>query len=1504
MLIFIFGAVIAIQSPKVQLFLAGKAVEALNKHIDGDIVFDEISLLPFNALVLKNVSVIDRSPYINDSIPGFEKTDTLFNAGHITATFGLKGLFMQNGLHLRTAKIRDASFTLVTEPSPYDSSGRVNLSRIFRIKSSSDTNDVKDNEIFNIAKVEIHNLRFRLKNPKTGFDIPEDAINWGDLDVTLHRLKGRGLKMKGPVMQGIADDLSFTEKSGYKVEKISGRAKVGNGRTLITDVSIKDLWSDIKSPRILMTYKDTKSWSDFINSVMMDIKVEKSRVNLHSVSYFAPTLKNRSMTAEISAHYKGYINDFSVTEIKLRALDSEVYGKAEGSIIGLPDSQGMMTDISLQDFNFTLEELEKCLKGWIPNADIPIGRFAPGERLNFNGRMRGPLNRLKVKGYIDSEAGSVDALLDIRNLIDPARPPIIGGNIATNELHLGRVFNIKDLGRLSMRSGLSANLDTKGKRVIKLDSLKIDKLVAHGYEYSGIAASGIYENDAFNGKIVCRDPNLNFLFQGVFSPSSKTKNAIYQFYANLGYADLHALNLDKREKSKLSLKTMANFRVLESSDIIGNIDIKDIVLEDAGGTHEIGEIAVSSHVNENINRIKLKSSFAEGSYVGSGFLDAFLKDLKALTAGKETPALFKKEIPEASGNDYKVSLSLHDTRDILAFLMPGFYIADSTYINVDINKNGGLQGKIKSRRLAYLDKYIKGVNLKLGNEGDELSAELSASEINASPFLLKNNRMLMYARDNNVGLGFSYDNETEASNSGEIYMRGSLERRGPDSLSLKAEMLPSNIYFQSDAWSIGNSNFSLDKKGIRIEDLLIRNNSQSIRLKGGYSSTVKDSLNLSLEMFDLSILNSLIKKNLDLKGTLSGDAVLTSPAKKGWNLQMKMKCDSSYFAGKAAGTVNVQCESDSTGKAFILLCKNKIGGKKTFDGLARLVPGRKTSLDGRLILDSLNLGYAKPFLTDIFHVMEGDLSGGLRFSGPLSRLNIKSEGLNIRKGLLGVDFTKVVYNVEGKADIDSTGVSFRNIGISDRFGSKGAVNGKIRWRNFKNISFDTEIALNEMEALNISESGNPGFYGNVFATGRLKISGPIKALVLDADVSTAKDGSFHVPMTQAASSSSSDLLTFKEPEKKVYIDPYEAMMAVISKKAEENSLNIKLHINVDQGTEARIEIDKDSGNVLTGRGNGIIDIDIRPSENAFGLNGNYNISSGKYHFEALGIVRRDFTIQNGSSIKFNGDIMKSELDIKALYKTKTAIGPIIADTSATTRRTVECIISLRDRLSSPRVGFAINIPDLDPTTKALVDNALSTNDKVQKQFLSLLISNSFLPDERSGIVNNASMLNTTVTEIMANQLNSILQTLNIPLDLGLGYQNNKGSDIFDVALSTALFDNRVIVNGTIGNRQYRTSTSRNEFVGDLDIAIKIDKPGALRLTLFSHSADQYSNYLDNSQRNGVGLTYQREFSNIKEFLRNLFKGRKKRKEENAALERARQTEEKVKLSIENKKDGK
>ena len=109
--------------------------------------------------------------------------------------------------------------------------------------------------------------------------------------------------------------------------------------------------------------------------------------------------------------------------------------------------------------------------------------------------------------------------------------------------------------------------------------------------------------------------------------------------------------------------------------------------------------------------------------------------------------------------------------------------------------------------------------------------------------------------------------------------------------------------------------------------------------------------------------------------------------------------------------------------------------------------------------------------------------------------------------------------------------------------------------------------------------------------------------------------------------------------------------------------------------------------------------------------------------------------------------------------------------------------------------------------------------------------------------------------------------------------------MFDVAVSTQLFNNKVLVNGSVGSRR-NSSSSSTDVVGDLDIEVKLNKSGQFRLKLFSHSADGYTNYLDNSQRNGVGLSYQGEFNNIQRFFRMiLFRKKMEAAMKKAALER-------------------
>ena len=1508
----IVAALIAVQSPAVQTYMADKILASLKNSIDGDITIGKIHVAPFKAVMLKDVAVIDRHPFPDTS--GAAPVDTFFSARYVTASLSIKNLTSPDGgIYLSSAKVTDGQFNLTIEPGIDSASSSTNLKRIFHLGNSDKNEEKKDKEVFSISNVKLEGMRFRMVNYKqdrTAYG--SDSINWFDLDVCDINLSGRALKLKGPVMSGTCDKLSFREKSGFECLLLSGKAKVGNGKTIVDDLRIKDDWSDITLPSFVMSYKDTDSWSYFTSDVRMTGQIKLSIVSMKTLGYFAPALKNFRLAARLEGDVDGYVNDLSVKDIHIRTSDADGYrdwadhegygisGTITGSVVGLPDSYGMMTEATLSHIRFTSSGLEHFIKGWVPGASLNISNLCKGSRLEFSGRMRGPLNRLHVHGILTDGAGKVNANAHIFNVIDKYRPLEIGGTVQTESLDISRIVAGVPIGPCDMRAGLSATLAEDGPDV-RIDSLHVDRLNALGYDYTGLSAAGTYSQEAFNGRIVCSDPNLNFLFQGIFTLSSKTNNALYKFYANLGYADLNALNIDKRGTSKVSFTTQANFTRVSGEDIIGNIDVNDILLEDDHGIHNIGDIEISSHARNDMNRVKFTSSFADISYVGSKFFASFMRDLQTVTTKKELPSLYRDPGSTWDGNRYDLSFRFHDTKDLLSFIAPGAYIADSTALTLSIDDDGAMEAELKSGRLAYKDKYLKGIDLRIDNSGKQLTGILNAGEVSASPILAKSCNLQVLADNDSIGLGFRYDNESELANRGEIILNGNIYRDDKDSLAVRANFLPSYIYFKSNLWKIASNDINIHKETAKVDSLALIGNGQTILLDGGWSASKTDTLRLNMDKFDISLVNAFTSFDMDIKGRVTGRAMLISPAREKTGLLMGIVCDSTGFGGREVGTLRVGGVWDEEKQGFSYACRNLLEGNQTFGANGNFYPKTK-QIEGKLSLSGFDLGYAEPFLKSVFSSMDGRLSGDISFNGPLEKLEIDGNDLNLADGKLGVDFTKVTYNVSGPLSVSSSGLRFHNMDISDRFNAKGTVNGLIGWDHFRDMTFDTGIRFSKMEVLNLRESDNPSFYGNVSATGEVAITGPLNAIILSADAKTDKQGDFHIPLNTSSSAGTSNLLTFKEPYKEIIIDPYEEMMRRLKEKEKKsNDFGVRLKVNATPQVSANIEIDKAAGNVLTGYGNGLIDLDIRPSTGVFSINGNYSITSGVYHFVALGIAKRDFTIQDGSSVRFTGDVMDSDLNINALYKTKASVGTLIADTTSTsTRRTVECGIAITDKIKNPRLDFSINIPDLDPTTQGRVESALNTQDKVQKQLLALLLTNSFLPDEQSGVTNtSSSMLYTNVSEIMAGQLNNILQKLNIPLDFGLDYQQDvSGSNIFDVALSTALFNNRVIVNGTIGNRQYKSSTSSSDVVGDLDIDVKLDKPGAVRLNLFSHSADQYTNYLDNSQRNGIGLTYQKEFNTFGEMIRNMFRSRKRKQEIEAEKLQEQQNERQIKIRIE------
>ena len=1483
------------QTPQVQTYIAKKAINKLEEGINGRMEIGKIHTNPFKAVVIKDLVILDSAPY--RSLDGRLSSDTLFRAGSIEASFSIKNMFSPNGLYIRSARIADAMMYLSIEPGSDSLSSTNNLKRIFRLGRNSGNKEKSDKDIFTISDVNIDNMSFVMYNWKKDPAKFAGGINWFDMEVRDICLEGKNLKMKGPVMSGECRKLSFSEKSGYVCLGISGTAKVGNGLMSVSGFRLKDPWSDIDIPDLQMSYKDTDSWTEFVTDVRMRGDIRPSEVSLKSLRYYAPALAGRSMIASVHGLVDGPVCNMRLERVNIvtrhEEADSTLSGISaivNGSISGLPETSKMTITADISNAEFTSDAIGNFVRGWAPSAKLNISKFCPGQTLEFNGRVSGRLNDFSVSGDISSDTGYILTSLDIRNAVNRDEAIGISGDIMTDGLDVHSLLGKGPVGECNVDATLSANIS---KENISLDikSLNSDKLNIAGYDYSGISAAGKFTENMFDGRIVCSDPNLNLLFQGLISFSNKTGNAIYNFYANIGYADLNALNFDKRGTSRLSLTTRANFTRIGGDNIIGKIDINNLRLEGNSGAHEIGDIIINSHTRGDINRIQFNSKFAEASYSGSSFLSGFVKDISNLTLASALPSALKNRPKKYEGNHYDISLQFHDSKDILSFLSPGAYIADNTDIRLKVSEDGALKAGIVSDRIAYKGKYIKGVHADICNPAGGLVCNVTGDEISVSPLEMKAARACLTAAGDSLRIDYIYDNREDnlqEAGHGNISLKGKLSRNRQGILSTTATFLPSDFILDSRKWMVKSEMITVRDGDIGIRGLKISNGNQSVLLDGGISKTATDTLSLILNKFDMDIINLVTADKMGIRGKATGKAMLVSPVGKEAGLLANLTCDSTMIAGRELGLLRIASVREEENDRFSIYCRNELNGGENIRLSGFYYPSGNR-IEGKLNLNSFDIGYATPLTSSIFPDMGGSISGNISFKGPAYSLDVESSNLRLDDAKLKVGYTGVEYTANGPVSLSSNGVRFENVQVRDDSEGEGMVSGSIDWDRFRNISFNTQIDFSKMQVIDIAEGENPIFYGDLSATGTFGISGPFNSIMLTATASTANNGFLSIPISNANSSSTSNLLTFREKEQFKAKDPYDEIAGRYRKKEKKSSdLGIKLSITATPEVRANIEIDKASGNVITGNGNGRIDLEIRPSKSIFNINGNYNITNGIYHFVALGVAKRDFSIQDGSSIRFNGDIMESDLDINARYRTKASVGTLIADTtSVSTRRIVDCGISISDKLRNPRLGFTIDIPDLDPTTKAKVESALNTQDKVQKQLLALLLTSSFIPDEASSITNrSSSILYSNMTEIMAGQLNNILQKLDIPIDFGLDYQQNmSGTDIFDVALSTALFNNRVTVNGNIGNRQYGIGGGGSEVVGDLDIDVKLDKSGTFRLNLFSHSADQYTSYLDNSQRNGLGLTFQKEYYSIGEFFRNLFKRKRRRLEEDAAAQK-------------------
>lgn len=1456
-------AVVAVQLPAVQNRVCSYASQKVSGDIDGSLEFGEIYYALFDRVIVKDAVLKDAAG------------DTVAYLGKLS--LNVKLLKAITG-HLTVNRIQMDDILLNLEA---DVEGNLNLAKLFpakettKSKSSNGILAFFDNFLADIRHFKVDGMSVNLIRRAPGVEeywAKQQGLrtmNWKDLhfsgigiDITNIRYNMReqsvSLKVNG---------ITAEESRGYKLDDLHFSAALDAAGIHVNKFRYTDNFSDLKLDYAHALFSDFSDFSDFLHKVSLDCSLNEARVCLATLGLFLPELDFLTLPLDVSGTVKG-----PVANMKLSSFTVDGPGNSHiemsGQLNGLPLSGETILSANISQCHFSMADIEDIIAhvSTKPLKKGSISKFAPGTTFSFTGFMDGFFTDFVAYGGLSSAIGSID--IDLLCHSEDNTGFSLSGYMEAADFDLGHFLRIEKMGELSCYASLSGLASQIEENIfLTIDSLLVTEFGFNGYDYKGISAYGGYNSEGISASVVNEDPNLDFVLKGAITNTDDGAKS-YELDLALANANLAELNFDKQEISLVSMELKGSVLQTGSDMITGEVLISGLDCTNASGLHRIGDIRIDASVQPGANFIRLNSSLLYGEMKGTVPLSSLVSDIKYALLDNKLDNLLKDTHDDLqySGGDLALEFTVSDLRPLLAFIMPDLHVESGTSMSFRTDSTGSPTFRLYSELLSLKDIYARELSLALDGTDSAAVAAVSADLVRIGSLIAVNNTLNAAVTDNKVSLKLSYNNDSEEHpDTGNLNaILAFPDSAGPYFMNVAFEQ--SSFMADRKQWTLNPSSILMGKKRIAVRDFLLESGDQYLKADGIISDNPEEGIDVALHNFDMSLANIFLKDPLSLQGSLTGNAAASALLGE-FKMSADVKADSVYLSGNLLGDIIIGAKWEDQPGMIDFDLTNMLGEKKVI-GISGGLRTADKVLSANAAIDSLSAGLIAPFISTLMSDMSGSISLEASVDGPLDKLDITSQSGHLNNFAGKLLFTQTKYLINGDFELSPQGVNIRSARVTDEANGTGTINGRVNFDHFKDISMDIRMRLRNMLALNTTVSDNPSFYGKAVASNAdITLSGPINDIMLDITATTGPS-SIRIPLGSVTSATQS-VLTFVDYSTRV-LSTYDSLLLSHAIKKnndkQEGNFGVKLRLRATEDADLFLDIDKNAGNTVKANGRG--DIDISVLNKQFDIRGSYGVDEGSVSYKLFGLSNKNFTINEGSTVNFIGDIMNTDLNITARYDTKASITPLLADsTSSAARKNVQCLLGVTGKLSNPQLSFDVEVLDLEPSVQARIQPALMTEEKRMKQFVSVILTGNFLPDDQSGINNanvNVGYLN--IGELMASQINDILEQLNIPVDLGLNYQNNdSGRDVVDVAISTQLFNNRVTINGNIGNRQYNTA-GKSDVMGDIDISIKLGKKGRTKLTLFSHSADDFSSYLDQTQRNGAGISFSKEFDTFRELF--------------------------------------
>lgn len=1469
---------VALSLSGVQRRVADIAERELSTLLDAKVTIGSLNITPYNRVLLSNVTV--------ETAPG----DTALAARRIGAGVDLFGALRSDTWTVNYVAIIGLEGRIHRETP----GAPLNIQRVIDALAPKEKNKPPTRFSLRVPTVILRSCSFsydvRSEPVLEGFDKNHIGVTGLRADIVLPRLRDNDFACE-------VKRLGFDERSGFSLSDLSLTASLDSEALAVSHLALELPDSRIGIEPLSIPLDGLKDLGGQMKNASGRVAVTPgSAVWLPDLRAFVPRLEDIPMAA--------VIEELSVEGGLARAAAKVDLAVGDNLSLQL-SARG--TRLASPDRSIDLERLSLATSGssaaGIAGAFKPLGKRA-GDILAALGdtRLEASGNWTPAGGALTASAetavGSVSLDATAARRSDD-RYDLAAHAQTDSPVNLAAILPGSGLGDIDADLNANASI-AKGRIVSGGMTAAIPKADFRGQTYHDLAAEATLDGDTAAGRVSIDDPDLQLWLEGGYHGAPKGQERRVTLKGEIARCYPQALLLwQKYPGALLAGSVDADLRGTDWNHPEGYLRLADFSFAPAEGEPFIlKELALASGRRADGGiEARITSDYLDGALSGNfdfKALPAQIKDaVGAVLPSVLPPAAAPAGLSEAV-NDFTIRLDIKSTEELGSIMKLPVSVIYPATVSGSFNSATRLMAlDIDAPYLRQGNKLVENSSARFRLSGTDLSDSLCVTTTMPTKNGPMTLRLDCAGIPDRLRADFAWNIDRPRAYEGAVGLAAAFSRHnaegddpaGPGRLRTVLDITRSALTFNDSTWTVNPAAVTVEGRKVRVDGINVHHGRQFVKIDGEVGDDPLSALTVDVRDFSLDYLfETLGIDNVTLGGSATGTFYASGlytkrPALLTPGLSVK---DISY--NKAVfGDALVRSRWDTERNA-VTIDASITRGDRLSEVHGGIFP-MADSLDLTFLADRIPARFMEPYMAAFASDISGEASGRARLWGNFKYIDlegdVKASDLKMR-----VNFTNTVYQTSDSVHFRPGLIDLDGITIRDSRGHTASLNGWVRHKFFKEPRFNFSISkARDFLCYDETAARSPVWYGRVFGNGSASVSGEPGIVNIKVDMATAANTTFTFVLSDRQVAEEYSFLTFRDrtPSKAaedtliIKRDPRMDLVNSLRRRispaaASSSDYNISLVMNVTPQAQLVLVMDPVGGDRIRARGSGQLQLDYGSANNDLKMYGTYTLDRGDYNFTLQDIIIKDFTINQGSKISFQGDPYSAQLDIKAAYQLNANLSDLdesfLEDKDLNrTSVPVNALMNVTGDMRQPDVSFDLEFPTLTSDVYRKVRSIVSTDDMMNRQIIYLLALNRFYTPDYMASTTKGNELVSVASSTISSQLSSLLGQISDNWNIAPSFRSDRGdfSDVeVDLALSSRLLNNRLLFNGNFGYRDKTLNSS--QFVGDFDLEYLLNRSGNLRLKAYNRYNDQNYYLRTSPTTQGVGIVFRRDFDNIGSFL--------------------------------------